>query len=99
MNIYYPQVEKRSQLSTYLLVVFVICTVLMLILSFNRFSENRWNMSSASSQVVSAESISIPVAIPAPVPPAEQIQVAAAPLPAGANPVPQAVPAPAPSVQ
>ena len=98
MNTYFLQVEKRSQLSSYLLAAFAICTLIMLILSFNQSLENRWSMPSASSQVVHSES-SVPVAIPAPLPPAEQIQMSNTSLPSGgANPVPQVVPIPVPSV-
>lgn len=99
MNIYISQVEKRSPLFSYLLALFAICTMLMLVLNFSRFFENRWDMTFSSSQAVPAESVSIPVAIPAPMPPADQIQVSAVPLPGFENPVPQVVPAPIPSVQ
>jgi len=99
MNIHFPQVEKRSQLSSYLLAAFAICTLTMLVLSFSHFFENRWSMPSVSSQVVHAESNIVPVAIPAPVPPTDQIQISVTPLPSvGENPVPQAVPVPVPSV-
>ena len=99
MNIYVPQVEKRFQLSSYLLAAFAICTLMMLILSFSHYFENRWTMPSASSQVVPAESTSVPVPIPAPLPPAEQIQMSNTSLPSGsANPVPQVVAIPVPSV-
>ena len=98
MNIYFPQAEKRSQLFSYLLAAFAICTLMLLILSFSRFFENRWSMPSASSQVVHSES-SVPVPIPAPLPPADQIEVSIAPLSSGsANPVPQIIPVPVPSV-
>lgn len=99
MNTYFPQGEKRSQLSSYLLAAFAICTLMMLILSFSRFSENRWSMPSIASEVVTTESASMPVAIPAPVPPPDQLQMSVTPLPAGSvNPVPQVVPVPLPSV-
>jgi len=99
MNIHFPQVDKRSQLSSYFLAAFAICTAMMLILSFGQFFEQRWSMPSGSSQVVPAESTSVPVAIPAPLPPQDQIQISVTPLRSvNANPVPQAVPVPAPSV-
>jgi hypothetical protein len=85
-------------LFSYLLAAFAICTALMLILSFSNFFESRWSMPSASSQVVHAQSSTIPVAIPAPLPPAEQLQVSTTALPESANPVPQTVPVPVPSV-
>ena len=98
MNAYVPQVEKRSQLFSYLLAVFAIITLMMLILSLSHYFENRWSMPSASSQVVHSEG-SVPVAIPAPHPPAEQIQMSNTSLPSGsANPVPQVVAIPVPSV-
>jgi hypothetical protein len=99
MNTYFPQVEKRSHLSSYVLAVFAICTLLMLVLSFSRFFENRWSMPSVPSGVVTTESANMPVAIPAPVPPTDQVQMSVTPLPAGSlNPVPQVVPVPVPSV-
>ena len=99
MNIYFLQVEKRSQLFSYLLAAFAICMVLMLVLSFNQSFANRWAMPSASSQVVRAESNNVPVPIPAPQPPAEQLQLANASVPAdGENPVPQVIAIPVPSV-
>ena len=99
MNIYFQQVEKRSQLSSYLLAAFAICTLLLLVLSFSRFFEQRWSGSSTSAQVVHAESNNVPVAIPAPLPPAEQIQISTTLLSSGsANPVPQVVAIPVPSV-
>lgn len=98
MNIYFPQVEKRAHLFSYLLAVFAICTALMLMLSFTNYFAHRWSMSSVSSEVVSTESAGMPVAIPAPLPPAEQIQVSMTTSPANTNPVPQAVPVPMPSV-
>ena len=99
MNIHFSQVENRSQLFSYLLAAFAICTLLMLILSFSHYFEQRWSGSSTSAQVVHAESNNVPVAIPAPLPPAEQIQMSNISLPSGgANPVPQVVAIPVPSV-
>jgi hypothetical protein len=99
MNIHFSQIERRSQLFSYLLVAFAICTLMMLILSFSRYFENRWTMPSASAQMVYSESASVPVAIPAPHPPAEQIQISITFMPSGGeNPVPQVVAIPVPSV-
>jgi len=98
MNIYVSQVEKRSQLFSYLLAAFAMCTALILILSFSQYLSHRWSMAAAYSEVVSTESVNIPVAIPAPLPPAEQIQISMTALPVSANPVPQALPVPVPSV-
>ena len=42
MNIYFPQIEKKSQLSSYLLAAFAICTLMLLILSFGQFFAQRW---------------------------------------------------------
>jgi hypothetical protein len=99
MNTYFPQVEKRSQWSSYLLAAFALITMLMLILSFNDFFAQRANMPFTSSRMVHTESSHAPVAIAAPLPPAEQIQIATAALPSvSANPVPQPVANPVPSV-
>jgi hypothetical protein len=99
MNTYFMQVEKRSQWSSYLLAAFALITMLMLILSFSRFFEQRGSLPFTSSGVVLTESSSVPVAIPAPLPPTEQVQIATATLPTvNANSVPQAVANPVPSV-
>jgi len=98
MNIYFPQVEKRSQVFAHVLAAFAISVALMLALSFNQYFAHRWSISSASSEIVSAEMSNVPVAIPAPLPPAEQIQVSMMVLSGSADPVPQAVPVPVPSV-
>lgn len=99
MNIYFLQVEKRSQLFSYLLAAFAICTLLMLILSFSHFFEDRRSMPSNSLQAVPAESSSMPVIIPAPLPPQDQIQISSVPLSSdSADFVPQVVPISAPSV-
>lgn len=101
MNIYFSQVERRSQLFSGLLATFAIYTVVMLILSFNHYFEHRSPMlSSTSSQVVQTEGNHVPVAIPAPLPPAEQIQISITQMAdGGEKPVPQVVPIPVPSVQ
>lgn len=99
MNIYFPQVHKRSHLSSYLLAAFAVCTALMLILSFNQYFAHRWSTPSVFSDVVSIGNTNTPVAVPAPLPPAEQVKASMTALPESANPVPQAVPVPVPSVQ
>jgi hypothetical protein len=99
MNIYFAQVEKRSNLFSYLLAAFAISTILMLILSFSNYFEDHWDIPSTSSQAISVESRNLPVAIPIPVPPADQVQISVTPLPRSANPVPQVVPVPVHSVQ
>lgn len=100
MNIHFSQVENRSQLFSYLRAAFAICTVMMLILSFSHFFEQRSIiLPSTSSQVVHTESNNVPVAIPAPHPPAEQIQTSDTSMSSlGANPVPPVVAIPVPSV-
>ena len=100
MNIHFSQVERRSQLFSYLLAALAIGTVMMLILSFHQYFGHRGTMlSSTSSQVVHTEISNTPVAIPAPLPPAEQIHLSITSMPDdGENPVPQVVPIPVPSV-
>jgi hypothetical protein len=101
MNIYYPQVERRSQLSSYLLAVCGVCTVLMLALSLSRDAGLHWAVPSVSVQAVEIEDSGLPVAIPAPLPPAGQAQAVTTPEPAGTAPsilIPQAIPAPLASV-
>jgi hypothetical protein len=99
MNIYYPQVERRSQLSSYLLAACAVFTVLMLALSLSRNAGMHWSVHSLSVQAVETEDSGLPVAIPAPLPPAGQ--AVTTPEPAGSAPsvlIPQAIPAPLPSV-
>jgi hypothetical protein len=102
MNIHFPQVERKSQVSSYMLAVFALSTMLLLALSFIRMFELRLSVPSISVHTSQAENTNIPVAIPVPVPPVEQAQSIVTPEPAGNTPtilVPQIVPAPAPSVQ
>jgi len=101
MNIHFPQVERRSQLSSHLLAAFAILVTLMFVLSLVRQLEFRWSVLSASIQTAQIEHSDIPVAIPAPLPPAEQIQAIVTLEPDGNTKsifVPRAIPAPAPSV-
>jgi hypothetical protein len=44
MNTHFLQVEKRSQMFSYLLAAFAIGTAMMLILSLSHSFENRWSM-------------------------------------------------------
>ena len=99
MNIHFQQVEKKSQLFSYILAAFAVFTVLMLTLSIIRHTE--LHLSSPSVQAVSSENTNVPVAIPAPLPPDEQAQTIATPEPFGNSQtvfVPQAIAAPMPSV-
>ncbi len=101
MNIHFQQVEKKSQVFSYILVVFAVFTVLMLTLSISRHAELRLSSSSVSLQTVHPENTNAPVAIPAPLPPAEQAQTIITPEPFGNSQavlVPQAIAAPMPSV-
>ena len=101
MNIHYPQVERRSQLSSYLLAAFAILVALMFVLSLGRHVEIHWSVPSVSIQTAQIENSDMPVVIPAPEPSAEQIQAIVTPEPGGNASsilVPQAIPAPAPSV-
>ena len=101
MNIHFTQVERKSQLPSYLLAAFGIFTALMLTLSLSRQAEIHWPAPSSSGQAVQTVDSSLPVAIPAPLPPAGQAQAAATPEPVGNSSsilVPQVIPAPYPSV-
>lgn len=101
MNIHYPQVERKSQLSSYLLAAFAILMGLMFVLNLGRHFEIHWSVPSISIQTAQTGNSDMPVAIPAPLPPAEQAQSIVTPEPDGnATSIlaPQAIPAPAPSV-
>lgn len=101
MNIHYPQVERKSQLSSHMLTAFAICMAMMLVLSLVRHVEIHWPVPSISVQTVQPGNSDLPVAIPAPPPPAEQAQIIVTPEPGGNAAsilAPQAIPAPAPSV-
>lgn len=101
MNILYPQVERKSQLSSYILTVFAICMAVMLVLSLVRRVEIHWPVSSASVQTAQIEHSDMPAVIPAPPPPAEATTAISTPEPVGnasLHPVPQIIRAPMPSV-
>lgn len=101
MNIQFPQVERKSQSFTHLLVVFAVFTILMTTLSLSRHIEFHWSIPSVSIQTAPIENSDAPIAIPAPKPPAEQAQSISTPEPVGNVPAslpPLAIPAPAPSV-
>ncbi len=99
MNIHFMQVERKSQLPSYLLAAFGIFTALMLALSLGRHAEIHWTAPATSSQAIQIVDQHLPVAVPAPLPPARQAQAVLTPEPVGAAPVilvPQVIPAPAP---
>lgn len=101
MNILYPQVESKSQFSSYILAAFVICMAVMLALSLVRRVEIHWSVPSVSVQTAQIEHSDIPAAIPAPPPPAETTTAISTPEPVGnasLHPVPQIIRAPMPSV-
>lgn len=101
MNIQFPQVDRRSQLSSRILTAFAICMAVMLMLSLVRHVEIRWSIPYVSVQTTQIEHNDIPLAISAPLPPAEATQAISTPEPDGnamSILMPQAIPAPAPSV-
>ena len=101
MNIHFPQVQRKSQVNSYLLAAFATFTMLMLVLSLSRQVEIHLSVPSVSIQAVQPANSDVPVAIPAPLPPVEQTQAIVTPEPTGNATsilVPQAIPAPAPSV-
>ena len=101
MNIHFQQVEKKSQLFSYILAAFAVFTVVMLTLSISRHADLHLSIPSVSLQAVHSENTNLPVAIPAPLPPAEQAQTNATPEPFGNSQavlVPLAIAAPIPSV-
>lgn len=101
MNIHFQQVEKKSQVFSYILAAFAVFTIVMLALSFSRQANLRLPIPSVSLQAVHSENTHMPVAIPAPLPPAEQTQTIATPELFGNSQavlVPQAIAAPMPSV-
>lgn len=101
MNIHFPQVERKSQLFSHLLIAFAAFTVLMLILSFYRQIDLRLSIPSVSMQTAHTAINDGPVPVPAPLPPATQAQAISTPEPIE-NPsvilAPQVIPAPVPSV-
>jgi hypothetical protein len=99
MNIHFSQVERKSQVFSYLLAAFAVFTALMLTLSLGRHAGMHWSAPATSSQAIQTKDNHLPIAAPAPLPPAEQAQAVFTPEPAGTAPtilVPQAIPAPAP---
>ena len=101
MNIHFQQLEKKSQMFSYIPVVFAVFMVLMLTLSLSRHFELHLSIPSVSLQAGHSENTNMPVAIPAPLPPAEQVQNIATSGMVGdsqAALVPQAIAAPIPSV-
>lgn len=101
MNVHFLQVERKSQLSSYLLAAFAIFTVLMFALSLSRYVELHWSVPSLSVQTAQVANSDLPVAIPAPLPPAEQTLTIVTAEPAGSAPsilMPQVIPVPVPSV-
>ena len=101
MNIHFPQVERKSQSFTHLLVVFAVFTILMMTLSLSRHVEFHWSIPSVSIQTAPIENRDALVTIPAPLPPAEATQAISTPEPDGhaiSISIPQAIPAPVLSV-
>jgi hypothetical protein len=101
MNIHFQQVEKKSQVFSYVLAAFAVFTVVMLTLSFSRQVELRLSMPSTSMQADHSGNTDVPVAVPAPLPPVEQAQITVTPEPFGNSQAvlaPQAIAAPMPSV-
>ena len=99
MNIHFSQVERKSQVFSYLLAAFAVFTASMLALSLGRHAAIHWSAPVTSSQAIQIVDQHLPVAVPAPLPPAEQAQALLTPEPAGTAPailVPQVIPAPAP---
>jgi hypothetical protein len=95
MNIHYPRVERRSQLSSYLLAAFAVFTALMFVLSLSRHAELHWSMPSVTMHTAQGENRDLPVPVPAPRPPTVTAGPAAEIAPLSA---PHVIPAPAPSV-
>jgi hypothetical protein len=101
MNIHFEQVERRSQVVSYLLAAFAVFTILMLTLSFVREAELHWSFSATSGQAVQVENNDLPVPIPAPLPPTGQEPSGVRHEPAAESPsilVPQVIAVPMPSV-
>jgi hypothetical protein len=101
MNIHFPQVARRSQLSSHIVSAIAILTVLLFVLSLFRHVEFHWPVPSISIQAAQLRNSDMPVAFPAPLPPTEAAQAISTPEPVkDTQPilVPQAVPAPVPSV-
>jgi hypothetical protein len=101
MNIHFPQVQRKSQLISYLLAIFTTFTMLMLTLSLSHQAEIRISIPPVSIQAAQFADNDAPAAIRASLPPTETTQAISTPEPVGnvsLPPVPQAIHAPAPSV-
>lgn len=101
MNTHFPQVERKSQLITHLLVILTTFTMLMLTLGLSRQLEIRLSISSVSIQVAQPANNDALVAIRSSLPPIETPQSISTPEPVGSaslHPVPQVIRAPMPSV-
>lgn len=101
MNILYTQVERKSQLSSYILAAFAICMAVMLTLSLVRHVEIHWSVPSVSAQTAQIEHSNMPIAIPTPPLSAEAANASSTPEPVGnasLHPVPQVIRAPMPFV-
>lgn len=101
MNIQFPLVDRRSQLSSHILTAFAICMAVMLVLSLARHIEIRWSIPYVSVQTAQTQHNDMPIAVPAPLPPAEATNAISTPEPDGntmSTAIPQVIPAPAPSV-
>ena len=101
MNIHFPQVERKSQLFSYLVAASATFTMLMLGPSLSRQVEIHLSIPPISMQAAGPTNGDTPVAIPAPVPPIQSTESISAPGLAGDVPVilvPETIPAPVPSV-
>ena len=101
MNIDFVQVERRSQLSSYLLAAFAIFTVLMFALSLSRHAELHWSLPSTLRKAVQTTNSELPIPIPAPLAPTGQEQSLATNEPAAESQsilAPQVIAVPMPSV-
>lgn len=86
MNIHFPQLERKSQLFSHLLIAFAAFTVLVLALSLSRHTVIRFSATSLYMPAAYTENSDLPVAVPAPVLPATvQVIATATPQPAGDN--------------
>jgi hypothetical protein len=100
MNIQFQQVEKKSQVFSYILMVGVAFAISMLILNAVRTNNLHLSIpSSVSGQAAYGGMNSLPVAIPAPQPPAEQINMAPTLVVSSTpSPLPKAVAVPVPTL-
>lgn len=99
MNIYFEQVEKKSQVFSYLLITVAVFTLSMLTLNASWHTEFHRSMPSSAVQRVYTVDSNIPMAISVPLPPQEHVQMTTMPVPSTTPaPLPQAVPAPTPDV-